>query len=163
LWEAFLATAFLVHPYRNPVIGWQSDVSRLRTADIDRFFRAFYAPNNTWLAVVGDVEPERVITVVEKYFANIPAQPLPERRIPEEPLQRGVRRVVVKMPANPQMLMGFHKPNAPHDDDVVFEVIRGIFTRGALPASIGSWWRSKKSRSASLPTPRRASDTPTCL
>jgi predicted Zn-dependent peptidase len=130
LWEAFLATAFLVHPYRNPVIGWQSDVSRLRTADIDRFFRAFYAPNNTWLAVVGDVEPERVITVVEKYFANIPAQPLPERRIPEEPLQRGVRRVVVKMPANPQMLMGFHKPNAPHDDDVVFEVIRGIFTRG---------------------------------
>jgi Predicted Zn-dependent peptidases len=112
------------------VIGWESDVSRLRTADIDRFFRAFYAPNNTWLAVVGDVEPERVIALVEKYFGSIPAQPLPERRIPEEPPQRGVRRVVVKMPANPQMLMGFHKPSAPHDDDVVFEVIQGILTRG---------------------------------
>lgn len=130
LWEAFLATAFLVHPYRNPVIGWASDVSRLRTADIDRFFRAYYAPNNTWLAVVGDVEPERVIAVVEKYFGNIPAQPLPQRRIPEEPPQRGIRRVVVKMPANPQMLMGFHKPNAPHDDDVVFAVIQGVLTRG---------------------------------
>jgi predicted Zn-dependent peptidase len=130
LWEAFLATAFLVHPYRNPVIGWGADVSRLRTADIDRFFRMFYAPNNTWLAVVGDVEPQRVIVILEKYFGNIPAQPLPERRIPEEPPQRGVRRVVVKMPANPQMLMGFHKPNAPHDDDVVFSVIQGILTRG---------------------------------
>ncbi|MDW8290134.1 MAG: pitrilysin family protein [Armatimonadota bacterium] len=130
LWEAFLATAFLVHPYRNPVIGWESDVSRLRTADIDRFFRAFYAPNNTWLAVVGDVEPERVIALVEKYFGSIPAQPLPERRIPAEPPQRGIRRVTVKMPASPQMLMGFHKPNAPHDDDVVFTVIQGILTRG---------------------------------
>ncbi|MGC8783143.1 MAG: M16 family metallopeptidase [Armatimonadota bacterium] len=130
LWEAFLATAFLVHPYRNPVIGWESDVSRLRTADIDRFFRAYYAPNNTWLAVVGDVEPERVIALVEKYFGNIPAHPLPEKRIPEEPPQRGIRRVVVKMPANAQMLMGFHKPNAPHDDDVVFAVIQGILTRG---------------------------------
>lgn len=130
LWEAFLATAFLVHPYRNPVIGWESDVSRLRTADIDHFFRAFYAPNNTWLAVVGDVEPERVIALVEEHFGAIPAQPLPERRIPEEPPQRGVRRVVVRMPANPQMLMGFHKPNAPRDDDVVFAVIQGILTRG---------------------------------
>lgn len=130
LWEAFLATAFLVHPYRNPVIGWESDVSRLRTADIDRFFRAYYAPNNTWLAVVGDVEPQRVIEVVEKYFGAIPPQPLPERRIPTEPPQRGVRRVVVKRHANSQLLMGFHKPNAPHDDDVVFEVIRGILTRG---------------------------------
>ncbi len=130
LWEAFLATAFLVHPYRNPVIGWEPDVSRLRTGDIDRFFRTYYAPNNTWLAVVGDVEPERVIALVEKYFGSIPPQPLPHTRIPEEPPQRGIRRVVVRMPANPQMLMGFHKPSAPHNDDVVFSVIQGILTRG---------------------------------
>lgn len=130
LWEAFLATAFLVHPYRNPVIGWEPDVSRLRTADIDRFFRTFYGPNNTWIAVVGDVEPARVIELVERYFGSMPSQALPERRIPEEPPQRGIRRVVVKMPANPQMLMGFHKPSAPHDDDVVFSVIQGILTQG---------------------------------
>lgn len=130
LWEAFLATAFLVHPYRNPVIGWESDVSRLRTADIDRFFRAYYAPNNTWLAVVGDVHPDQTIALVEKYFGKIPPQPLRETRISAEPPQRGVRRVVVRMPANPQMLMGFHKPSAPHDDDVVFSVIQGILTRG---------------------------------
>ncbi len=130
LWEAFLATAFLVHPYRNPVIGWEPDVSRLRTADIERFFRAYYAPNNTWLAVVGDVQPERVITLVEQYFGSIPAQPLPQTRIPDEPSQRGIRRVVVRMPASPQMLIGFHKPSAPHDDDVVFSVIQGILTRG---------------------------------
>ncbi|MEJ5251897.1 MAG: insulinase family protein [Chthonomonadetes bacterium] len=130
LWEAFMATAFLVHPYRNPVIGWQDDVARLRTADIDRFFRTYYAPNNTWLAVVGDVDPQQTIALVEKYFGSIPAQPLPQARIPAEPPQRGIRRVVVKMPANPQMLMGFHKPNAPHEDDVVFSVIQGILTRG---------------------------------
>lgn len=130
LWEAFIATAFLVHPYRNPVIGWQDDVSRLRTADIDRFFRTYYAPNNTWLAVVGDVDPHQTIALVEKYFGSIPSQPLPQERIPAELPQRGIRRVVVKMPANPQMLMGFHKPNAPHDDDVVFSVIQGILTRG---------------------------------
>lgn len=130
LWEAFLATAFQVHPYRNPVIGWQSDVSRLRTADIDRFFRTYYAPNNTWIAVVGDVDPSEVIALVEKYFGDMPAQIIPPTRIPQEPPQRGIRRVVVKMPANPQMLMGFHKPNPPHDDDVVFRVIEGILTQG---------------------------------
>ena len=32
--------------------------------------------------------------------------------------------------ANPQLIIGFHKPNAPHPDDVVCEVIEGLLSSG---------------------------------
>jgi predicted Zn-dependent peptidase len=130
LMENFLAASFIAHPYGRPVIGWASDIQNLDKQATEDFFRTFYSPAKTVLAVVGDVHPEEALRVIKKYFERIPRRALPPLLKTAEPEQAGERRIWVEADANPQLIMGFHKPNAPHPDDAVCEIIEGILSSG---------------------------------
>ncbi len=130
LMENFLAAAFMASPYGRPIIGWASDIQSLDRRATEEFFRTYYSPANTVLAVVGDVNPEMALPVIKKYFERIPQRVLPPPLKTREPEQDGERRIRVEADANPQLIMGFHKPNAPHPDDAVCEMIEGILSYG---------------------------------
>ena len=111
VYEQLMATALSAHPYRKPIIGWMSDLENMRVDDAREFYQRWYAPNNAALVVVGDVEPDDVIALAEKYFGAIPARTLPERKPQDEPAQLGMKRVTVKAPAElPYVLMTFRTP-----------------------------------------------------
>ena len=63
------------HPYHHTVIGSMEDLDAASLADVKQWFRDKYGPNNAVLAVAGDVKPEQVRTLAEKYFGPIPAGP----------------------------------------------------------------------------------------
>jgi len=130
LYEAFLATAFAAHPYGNPTLGWPSDVDNLSATETSRFFKTYYGPSNTIIALVGDFKADKVIPMLEAAFGNIPSAPPPPRVITVEPPQRGERRVEVEEEANAQLLLGYHKPNLHHADDAVFDVIDALLSMG---------------------------------
>lgn len=130
LMEHFLATAFLAHPYGRPIIGWPSDIPYLDKPATENFFRTFYSPANTVLTVVGDLDPEGTLAVIKKYFERIPPQVLPPPLRTQEPEQLGERRIQVVADANPQMIIGFHKPNPPHPDDIVCDIIESLLSNG---------------------------------
>jgi zinc protease len=109
--EQMMATTYLVHPYRTPVIGWMGDLENLRAADARRWYDTWYVPNNAILVVAGDVDSAEVFGLAEKFFGPIPSRALPARREPEEPPQAGIRRLTVKAPAElPYVLMAYHVP-----------------------------------------------------
>jgi zinc protease len=109
--EQLYATAFTVHPYRAPVIGWMSDLESLTIEDAREFHRRWYGPNNAVLVVVGDVDAEQVFRMANRHFGRIPARPLPRRALPAEPEQRAMRRVVLQGAAqSPFLMLGFHVP-----------------------------------------------------
>ena len=66
LGEQFNAVAFSDSPYRNPVIGWPDDVSKLTVSDLSDWYQRWYAPNNATLVVVGDVKPDEVFKLAQK-------------------------------------------------------------------------------------------------
>jgi zinc protease len=110
-YEQFIATAFLTSPYRNPVIGWMSDIESLQVEDLRAWYEQWYAPNNATLVVVGDVDPQQVLALAKRHFGSLPPEQLPAlKAIPEIP-QRGERRVVVKVPAElSYVLLGYKVP-----------------------------------------------------
>jgi predicted Zn-dependent peptidase len=130
LMENFLAASFLAHPYGRPIIGWPSDIPNLGKRATEEFFRTFYSPANTVLTIVGDLQPEETLSTVRKYFGRIPGQILPPPLKTREPEQVGERRIQVVDNSNPQLIMGFHKPNPPHQDDPVLEIAEGILSSG---------------------------------
>ena len=130
LLESYLAAAFIAHPYRRPVIGWPSDLRFLDMAYMRRFFKETHAPNNTVIALVGDIHSPEVLKVVKKYFGPIPAQKLTPAPVTEEPVQSGERRIEVLYSADPKLILGYHKPPPPDFSDYVFDLIESLLTRG---------------------------------
>ncbi len=128
--EQFLAAAFMVHPYRRPVLGWTPDMRFLNIDYTKDFFRTYYAPNNTIITIVGDVSPEGVMKIVKHYFGRIPSQKIPIKRVTEEPVQNGERRVKLVSDASPRLITGYHKPTLPSFDDCVFDIIDTILSGG---------------------------------
>ncbi len=130
LYEAFAAAAFLAHPYGLPVIGWPSDLDALSKAQTEAFFRTYYGPANAVLAIVGDINPKDVLALVERTFGRIPPRPPSPPVLTTEPAYAGERRVEVEYAAEPQILIGFHKPSSSHPDDEVFDVIEALLSEG---------------------------------
>lgn len=130
LWETFIASSFNAHPVGQPIIGWMSDIANLTRTKAEGFLRRYYAPNNAIIAIVGDIDPDRTIALVERYFGSIP----PGTAVPpvavEEPPQQGEKRIEVIGDAGAELLVGFHKPTIPHPDDLVFDVIDMLLADG---------------------------------
>ncbi|HEX9079375.1 MAG TPA: pitrilysin family protein [Desulfuromonadaceae bacterium] len=130
LWESFVASSFLAHPYRHPTIGWMSDIENLTRTKAERFFHAYYGPQSAIVAIVGDIDPKATIDLVERYFGDIPPGRLPAPVTTEEPKQAGERRIELVAEAEPSLILGFHKPAINAPDDYVFDVISMILGNG---------------------------------
>jgi zinc protease len=135
-YERFLATAYTVHPYKNPIIGWMRDLEKMTSADARDWYRRWYVPNNATLVVVGDVKPREVIALAREHFGKIPARLLERTRVAAEPVQTALRRSSLKAPAQvPNLLLGYHVPAfslRPGDwEPYALMVLNGVLDGGA--------------------------------
>ncbi len=143
------ATAFRAHPYRHPTIGWIEDLRRMTRDDLYGHYRRFYIPNNAALVVVGDVEVDDALRLVERHFGAIPAGPDPTRSSAVEPPQLGERRVVVERPgATAYLKLAWHAPAA-RDDDFFPMLVLDAVIAGAKGTNLWSSFRG-------MPPQRRA-------
>jgi predicted Zn-dependent peptidase len=123
--EQLESLVFLAHPYRWPVIGWMDDIGRITRADCEEFFRTYYAPNNAAIYAVGDLDPDRTLALLERYYGDIPAGPPPAPVPQGEPPQRGERRAVVRYPAHaPAVVAGWRAPPGRSPDAAALDVLQ---------------------------------------
>src|SRR5881394_4076958 len=87
--EALGALAFLAHPDRWPVIGWMTDIDAITRQDCERYFRAYYAPNNCTLVLVGDFDSAAALASIEKLYGEIPSGESLPQVATGEPSQKG--------------------------------------------------------------------------
>jgi zinc protease len=100
LTEQIMAALYLNHPYGRPVIGWHQEIEKLDREDALAFYKRFYAPNNAILVIAGDTDANEVRPMVERTFAEVPAQPAisAHRLRPQEPTPAASRTVTLSDP-----------------------------------------------------------------
>ncbi len=134
VYETLVGTALQAHPYRIPVIGYMDDLKNLSIEDVRAWYKRWYAPNNATLVVVGDVDPEAVFKLAEKFFGPHKPSVLTARKPQNEPVQNGIRRVRVKAVAEePTLTMAWRAPTltdperewVPYALDVLSGVLHG--------------------------------------
>jgi predicted Zn-dependent peptidase len=130
LYEEHLAAAFTVHPYGQPVVGTRSDLQTLTRPDVERYFRRYYGPSNTTVAVVGDISLDRVRELAEAYFSPLPPGESPPPVLSVEPGQRGPRRIEIRSETEPQLRMGWKVPAGHHPDAPALSVLSALLTGG---------------------------------
>jgi len=134
--ERFSATAYLASPYRNPVIGWMSDLDALSVDEVRAWYRTWYAPNNATLVVAGDVDPQQVFALAARYFGPLKAERTGVSKPRAEPPQDGIKRVLVKAPAKePYLIMGYKATQAggagPDWEPYALEMLASILDGGS--------------------------------
>lgn len=130
LYEAFLKTAFKESPYGRPLIGTSEEIEGYTATEAEGIYRVFYHPNNAVLVMVGDLQPERDIKLIRKYFDFVPQGPISNAKLPSEPKQTAERRVEVPFAAEPILLVGYHKPTLPNRDAYTLDVLDYILGHG---------------------------------
>ena len=130
LYESFMSSAYKVHPYGMPIIGLPQDLTYISQAAIRHIHQKYLSPGNMVISVVGDINPQKTLKLIDQYFGRIPKNNSLPATIPAEPPQTEGRKVDVLFDANPSMIIGYHKPTAPAAEDYVFDVLETILSKG---------------------------------
>lgn len=142
--EQVVASAYVAHPYKQPVVGYMSDLQSFTASDGEEFYRKHYVPANMVTAIVGHVDAEAIRPLLEKYFGRVPAGPKPPPLRTVEPPQIAERTVVLKDPAQPIYVEMYHKPSALHPDQQIYAAIDDVLSNGRTSRLYRSLVRDQK-------------------
>jgi predicted Zn-dependent peptidase len=116
----------------HSLIGSFEDLNNATLADVSRFFKTYYAPDNAALVIVGDIQNAEAKKLVETYFGDIPAQPLPNRPDLAEPPDFKAVTQVQKDPLAqvPAVIVGYPGPRRRSPEYYAIHMIDAILTAG---------------------------------
>jgi len=70
-WEALSKLLMPTHPYgTQTTIGTQEHLKNPSIVNIKNYFNRYYVPNNVAICMAGDMDPEKVIATIDKYFGS---------------------------------------------------------------------------------------------
>ncbi len=124
-------TAYAVHPYRNPVIGYESLLRRITRDDLLTYYKRLYVPNNIALIVVGDFDSAEALPKIGEAFSDFERQSIAPMVVPQEPRQYDPRTSVEEFEVTvAQSMMGFHGPSIQSEDMYPMDVLAIVLGGG---------------------------------
>jgi zinc protease len=116
----------------HSLIGSFEDLNASTVADVSKFFKTHYAPDNAVLVIVGDIQIPETKKLVETYFGDIPSQPQPKRPDLTEPAGFKPHTQVYKDPMAqvPGVIIGYLGPKRRSPDYYALNMIDAILTLG---------------------------------
>lgn len=119
------------HPYSWQTIGYIEDLNRVNVNDLKAFFLRWYGPNNATLTIGGDVDVEKTLAMVNKYFGSIPRGP--EVEMPEKPSFTIDADRYISMEDNvhlPLIYMSYPTVSVRHEDEAPLDLLSSILGGG---------------------------------
>jgi len=149
----FFRSAFLVHPYRFPVIGHEEIFRTLERDDLAAFYDANYVTDNTVVVIVGSIDTDVVKGALRDTFGAVPRTVRPPVVLPAEPAQTSLRFARQTGHVNVTRVVVAHQGVAmSHADAPALDLLAAVLGRGrssrlvqtikeekALVHSISAW------------------------
>ncbi len=129
--EMLYKLAYTKHSYHWPTIGWMEDIAAYTPADCEAFYRAYYAPNNATVVIVGDIKPQSVLAKLQLAYGEIPPSVVPAEDIVPEPPQLEPRTLTVLKPTtNEKIFVGYMGPSLGDHDHTPLNVLAEVMSGG---------------------------------
>jgi zinc protease len=117
------------HPYSWTVIGSMTDLSAASEEDVKNFFRLYYAPNNTYLAIVGDFDPAQTKAWITKYFGDLPrGNAITRPALPPVTLDAERRLVYEDRVQVPRLYVQWPTVGVKHGDEAALAILGSILS-----------------------------------
>ncbi|MCK4965632.1 insulinase family protein, partial [bacterium] len=115
--EVLYSSAYSAHSYRNPIVGWMSDLDNISLERCKEYLSTYYNPANACIVVVGDFKTDELISMIEENYGKIEVSPGRENLITQEPEQTGEKRIECPKAAQIYSIMtGYHVPEVKSRD-----------------------------------------------
>jgi zinc protease len=129
--EVLWSTAYKVHPYKWPVIGWMTDIDALTLERCRAFYHTYYSPANAVVTIVGDFDPVVAMGLINKYYGDLPKVVVPKRELASEPPQTAPRDASMsKVAQTGYVAMAYHTVKQGESDGYVLDLIANILAEG---------------------------------
>lgn len=97
VWHKMRSLAYTTHPYQWMTIGKElSHIENATLADVKEFFYKHYRPINAVLVVAGNVKPDEVKRLADKWFGSIETGEKYVRNLTVEPTQLEARKLHIE-------------------------------------------------------------------
>ena len=128
-WERLNSLFYVAHPFRQPVIGWMSNIRSFTTDKLMRHINSYYTPDNAVLVLVGNIDPAKAMEDIRKYFGHIPRSEIRTDEVTvREPAPIGRTRFTVHEDIQPRVDVLFHTPGYPHGDLYALDILEGVLS-----------------------------------
>lgn len=129
-WEKLISNIYSVeHPYNWPTIGFTADIKGYTLDDVRNFFIQYYSPSNATMVIAGNMNVQKTISWIEKYFSDIRADGNPV--IPESiSSKRSQEKIIVyEDKVNLERIyLAWNSVNAFETDDANLDLLSDILT-----------------------------------
>jgi zinc protease len=117
------------HPYSWDVIGSMADLTAASEEDVKNFFRLYYAPNNAYLAIVGDFDPAQAKAWVARYLGEVArGRAIVRPSVAPVTLDAEKRLVYEDRVQVPRLYVQWPTVGVRHDDRFALDVLSSILT-----------------------------------
>ncbi|NIQ91539.1 MAG: insulinase family protein, partial [Deltaproteobacteria bacterium] len=132
LWQLFARTAYLKHPVRHPVIGYEDVFVTISRDDLLDYYRQRYTPQNMVVTIVGDVQAAEALKAVLELSNKMVRTFNPPVVIEKEPIQTTARWAEKSFPPArlTTMMIGFHTVPLNHPDLYPLDLMAIILGQG---------------------------------
>jgi zinc protease len=129
-----LAAMFKGTPYEHDALGTRPSFDLTTGAMLKKFHDTWYAPNNAILVICGDVQPEKALAQVKKFFGDIRRSNLPARpEFPFQPVKAETEKLDTDLPYG-MVALTFRFPGSDSPDYAAAQILSDVLSsqRGRL-------------------------------
>ncbi len=126
-----LATLYGKHPYAKNVLGTQEKILNIPRDSVYAYYKRYYAPNNMTMVIVGDIDPQKTMDLVKKYYADIPKGQVAKDRYAEPPKRDSVAEIEIRKDVNQAYLMMMSiGPSSDNADQFPLDIMASLLGDG---------------------------------
>ncbi|MBL0037205.1 MAG: insulinase family protein [Flavobacteriales bacterium] len=130
-WQAMNKALYKHHPYgTQTTIGTGEHLKNPSMVKIHQYFDSWYVPNNMAVVLAGDIDYDKTIAMVDKYFGPWTTKTVPGFSFEPETPTTAPETVEVFGPNSEFMMMAWRFGGDATSDPIMLDLIAGIMSNG---------------------------------
>ncbi|WP_410492908.1 M16 family metallopeptidase [Chryseobacterium sp. JAH] len=127
--DSLMEALFPTHPNgQQTTLGKPEHLKNPSMKAIHKYFDEYYVPNNYAMVLVGDLDFEHTVKLVDKYFGSIPYKELPKKdAVTEQPMTEIVERTVYS-PTTPRVQLAWRTDSYGSKEAMLADVVANILS-----------------------------------
>lgn len=131
VFEAAMAALWKKHTYgTQTTIGTIEHLKNPSMVEINKYFDQYYVPNNMAIILSGDLDPDKTIKQIEKYFGTLKAKPVPAFKVEKEDEIKSKIPVTVLGPDPENVSIAWRTPGCGTREDDLMNLVSLILYNG---------------------------------